>query len=304
MSQFKRDPKEKTTEPSVDELSHEGMKRGGKAHKKHMAMGGNPMMRAPLARPMVRPGMRAGVAPSVAMPPAALMRKKGGEVESAATHKAEMHEMRKIEKELKHHESEKAGKAHHGLKKGGMYRPTPGGLLSEGRAHGKGTTGGIEGAGYKHGGMSKGGTMRPKIDVQDKVHEAKQVKSLSTKTGGIEGAGYKHGGRSKKHHYAKGGTVSDGVASRYLNDMKDGKKMPTKKLGAKGISQAPAGYKNGGHVSHPTTYGHKDNGHKRQHEMQDGHGHEKMAAHPMKNGGKAHTTKISTCMQKGGKCNY
>ena len=105
MSQFKRDPKEKTTEPSVDELSHEGMKRGGKAHKKHMAMGGNPMMRAPLARPMVRPGMRAGVAPSVAMPPAALMRKKGGEVESAATHKAEMHEMRKIEKELKHHEA-------------------------------------------------------------------------------------------------------------------------------------------------------------------------------------------------------
>jgi len=359
-TKFAREPKEATTEPTADEAGG-GMKRGGHAHKKHMAMGGNPMM----AMPMRRPAMTARQP--------MLMRKKGGEVESPKEHKAEMHEMHKIEKELKHHEHEKASKAHHGLKKGGhakkhmkhggMYDPTPGGLLEEGKAHKKATSGALEGPGYKHGGhtkkhhmaeggtmpvvtqggaqmkkgghakhhMAKGGealaakgdrfqtegTLKPKINVKDKVVGAKQTKSLSTKSGGIEGVGYKHGGHTKKHHYAKGGTVSDSVASRYVNDMKDGQKMPTKKAGTGEIHQAPAGYKkgghvkhhaHGGHVEHHTTYGHGDHGHAHMHNhvASHHHGHDKIDGHPMKKGGHVghHTSKVSTHKKAGGKCNY
>jgi hypothetical protein len=285
-SKFGREPKMMTTEPTADKLAHEGMKKGG--HAKHKAMGGS-MMAAPM---MPRKRM--------AMQPALLTRKKGGEVESVKEHKAEMKKMNKVEKELKHHESMKASKAHQGLKSGGkpkMYTPRMGGLLSEGRPHSKGMTGGIEGPGYKRGGKADGGgtvqpgtrqivprggafikdggvmpkvtkggaqlkggglaakgdafqtkgTLKPKIDVQDKVHEAKQTKSFSTKSGGVEGVGYKRGG--KMHKYAKGGTVSQNVASRYLNDMNDGEKMPTKKGKTGEIRQSPAGYKHGGHVA-------------------------------------------------------
>jgi hypothetical protein len=235
MGQFKPEPKMKTTEPSVDLK----MKKGGKAK---MADGGMPMveegmpMRAPMRAPMgtmpargmpMRPRGRG------AMPPAMMARKKGGEVESPKMHKSEMKQMGKIEKELKSHEGKPASKAHKGLKSGGMYRPQVGGLLSEGKPHGKGTTGGIEGTGYKNGGV-----LKPKINVQDKVVTAKQTKSFNTKSGGIEGAGYK-----------KGGTVPASVASRYVNNIKDGS-HPTKKGGKTGsIKQAPAGFKDGGHVA-------------------------------------------------------
>ena len=270
-SKFGREPKMMTTEPSADLLKREGMKKGG--HAKKMAMGGNPMMVDPRAMAMRK---------KMAMQPALLTRKKGGEVESNKEHMAEMKKMSKVEKELKHHESMKASKAHKGLKAGGMYKPQMGGLLSEGKPHSKGMTGGIEGAGYKRGGkadgggtmkmvprggaylenggkMAKGGlaakgdafqstgTLKPKIDVQDKVVTAKQTKSLNTKSGGVEGVGYKHGG--KMHKFAKGGTVSQNVASRYLNDMKDGEKMPNKSGKTGEIKQAPAGYKHGGHVA-------------------------------------------------------
>lgn len=340
-TKFDREPKEDTTEPSVDEVGG-GMKRGGHAHKKHMAMGGMPVMAKRPAMPTRQP---------------MLMRKKGGEAKSE--HKAEMHEMHKIEKELKHHEHEKASKAHHGLKKGGhakkhmkhggIYDPTPGGLLAEGKAHKKATSGAIEGPGYKHGGhtkkhhmaeggtmpvvtqggaqmkkgghakhhMAKGGTLHPKIDVQDKVVEAKQTKSLSTKSGGVEGVGYKHGGHTKKHHYAKGGTVSQKVADRYVSDMHDGQKMTTKKAGTGEIHQSPAGYKkgghvkhhaHGGHVGHHTTHGHAEHGHKHMNKSHGGetHGHTHIDHHPMKKGGHVghHTTKMSTHKKAGGKCNY
>jgi hypothetical protein len=261
MGQFKPEPKMKTTEPSV-ELK---MKKGSKAK---MADGGMPMadermpMRAPMRAPMrTRNRMPMQSAMSPAMSPAMMARKnggktkkmnmggmhsmpdgkmmmnsamkKGGEVESPKMHKSEMKQMGKIEKELKHHESMKASKAHKGLKSGGMYRPTVGGLLSEGKPHGKGTTGGIEGTGYKN-----GGALKPKINVQDKVVTAKQTKSFNTKSGGVEGVGYK-----------MGGTVPKSVASRYVNNMKDGS-HPTKKVGKTGsIKQAPAGYKDGGHVA-------------------------------------------------------
>jgi len=153
-------------------------------------------------------------------------------------------------------------------------------------------------------------TLKPKIDVQDKVVEAKQTKSFHTKSGGIEGVGYKHGG--KMHKYAKGGTVSQNVANRYLNDMKDGEKMPTKKGKTGEIHQAPAGYKSGGHVTHGhkqhhTTHGHDDHGHKSMHHLagKHDHGHTHIDHHPMKHGGHAkHHSKISTHHKKGGKCNY
>lgn len=342
---FGREPKEMTTEPSADEVGH-GMKRGGHAHKKHMAMGGNPMMVKPAPAMMRRP---AAVNP--------LMRKKGGHVESAKEHKAEMHEMKKIEKELKHHEHMAASKAHHGLKKGGkVYSPVPGGTLSEGGPHHKGMTGAIEGPGYRKGGhahkkhhMAAGGTMpmvkhggehlkhggkahhkadggkidsfearsalKPKINVKDKVVEAKQTKSLHTKTGGVEGVGYKHGG--KLHKYAKGGTVSDSVANRYEKTMMhDGEHMPTKKGKTGEIKQQPAGYKKGGHVTH---HGHAE--HHKHHKAEGGHvhmhkthGHESHGHRHMGAGGGTHSEhghahlkhggKISTHKKAGGKCNY
>jgi hypothetical protein len=298
---FLREPKEFTTEPSADEVHH-GMKRGGHAHKKHHYA-------------------------------------KGGEVESKAHEKAEMREMKKIEKELKHHEHMKASKAHHGLKKGGLApKAGPnemGGLaggLSATRPMRKAKTGNIELTGYKHGGhtkkhhMAKGGemlgkkmdsfetitTLKPKINVKDKVVGAKQVKSLHTKTGKV--ADTVAGGRAAG--YKKGGTVSDSVAKRYLNDMKDGQ-HPKVKTGHTGeIKQKPAGYKkgghvkhhaHGGHVAHHTTHGHGDHGHMHMHKEsgKHAHGHDKIDGHPMKHGGKMHhTSKISTHMKKGGKCNY
>jgi len=388
-SKFGREPKEMTTEPSADELKHEGMKKGGHAHKKHMAMGGNPMMaQAPMKRAM--PMRRA-----MAMQPALLTRKHGGKAhhaeggESKAMERKEMHEMHKIEKELKHHEGMKASKAHHGLKAGGMYKPQMGGLLGEGKPHHKGMTGGVEGPGYAHGGkahhvsghpegthkhhmhmakhhaqkhaeggsahhhkmhehhkhmakmckasggtmpmVTKGGaqlkggglatkgdafqtkgTLKPKINVQDKVVEAKQTKSFHTKSGGIEGVGYKHGG--KMHKFAKGGTVPESVANRYLNDIKDGSAKHHKAGKTGEIHEAPAGYKkgghvkhhaHGGHVQHHTTHGHDDHGHKSMHHHagKHDHGHTHIDHHPMKHGGHA-KSKISTHHKKGGKCNY
>jgi len=299
-AKFGREPKEFTTEPSVDEVGG-GMKKGGKAHhKKHMAMGG-------LNTPALVRAPRRAIAAPMAARPAPMMVKKGGKIAH-------------LEKELKHHEHMKAGKAHHGLKKGGGVnfaagKGEPGGLLGgvyDVRAHSKGKTGDIEGPGYKHGGkahhkkhMAKGGTLHPKIDVNDKVVEAKQTKSFNTKTGDLEGVGYKHGGKLKK--YASGGTVSDSVAKRYENTLvHDGAKMPTKKGGTGSIKQGPAGYKHGGHVAHHTTHGHGDHGHKHHHEHVAKHhaGHSKIEGHPMKHGGKVHTTKLSSHMKKGGKCNY
>jgi hypothetical protein len=139
-----------------------------------MADGGMPMadermpMRAPMKAPMggmpargmpMRPRGRGAMPP--AMSPAMMARKKGGEVESPKMHKAEMKEMGKIEKELKHHESMKASKAHKGLKtggvanaqggykKGGMPKYATGGIIQ------KYATGGVVNGqgGFKDGGF-------------------------------------------------------------------------------------------------------------------------------------------------------
>jgi hypothetical protein len=254
---FMREPKMATTEPSVDEVGH-GMKRGGHAKKSKMAMGGAPMMAA------VQPRRRMAMAP--AMPRGAvMMRKKGGEVESPKQHKAEMKELHKVEKELKHHEGMKASKAHQGLKNGGAPKAGPavmGGLaggLEATRPDTKRMTGGVRSPGYKKGGQALAAemdrfetktTLKPKLDLADKVHEAKQTKSFSTKTGGVsdtvaggKAAGYKRGGGLKK--YAKGGMA---LAKHYTTHINDASKPHAVKGKTGQIKQAPAGYKHGGHV--------------------------------------------------------
>ena len=141
------------------------------------------------------------------------------------------------------------------------------------------------------------GTLKPKVNVQDKVNHTPMKKSLHTKTGGIELEGYKRGGRM--HKYAKGGTVSEKVADHYLNDMKDGSKEHRKAGKTGEIHQQPAGYKKGGHVKHHahgghvmhhTTHGHHDAGHTHMHKHASkmSHGHDHIDGHPMKKGGKAH----------------
>jgi len=140
---FKRMTKMQTSEPTADEVGS-GMKKGGKTKK--MAMGGLPVA-APMARrPMLtRPPMAA---------PALLQRKNGGESKSEEVR--EEREIKSVKKDLKKHESEKASKAHHGLKKGG--RAVPGALLggvTDAPNRKKAGTEGVENPGYKNGGVVK-----------------------------------------------------------------------------------------------------------------------------------------------------
>lgn len=302
---FKREHKERTTEPSDNEVK---MKRGGHAHKKHMAMGGNAMMANPRITGAVAPALAAQMAaqqgraslmqprgiarPAPGIPVMPATKKKGGEVESKAMEAKEEREIKGIKKELKHHESEKAGKAHHGLKRGGMARPTPGGLLGgieATRPDSKRVTGGIEGPGYKRGGKIEHDTVAS--EAKTKVVGAKQAKGFHTKTGGVEGIG-KH-----KMAYARGGSVKS-----YENtEMHGGPKMPTKPAGTKGIKEAPAGYAHGGHVAHHKAKHHHAEGghiHMHEHSAKHAHGHEKADHHPMKKGG--HVMHKA----KGGICNY
>jgi hypothetical protein len=260
---FKREPKMKTTEPSDDEVG-KGMKKGGHAHKKHMAMGGAlpmassspmPMGRRPMpsARPDPRAAMLQAAMAQRGAGAAPMMRKKGGEVESKAMEAKEEREIKGIKKELKHHEHEKASKAHHGLKRGGMARDNkPGGLLggiSATRPDSKRMTGGVEGPGYKRGGKIHKDTIAS--EAHTKVVGAKMRKSISSKTGALEGKGYAKGGSIKPYEET---------------ELHGGPKMPTKKLGTGEIKQSPAGYKHGGHVSmkdHSTKHAHGHMVHKK-----------------------------------------
>ena len=296
---FKREHKERTTEPSDNEVK---MKRGGHAHKKHMAMGGNAMMANPRITGAVAPALAAQMAaqqgraslmqprgiarPAPGIPVMPATKKKGGEVESKAMEAKEEREIKGIKKELKHHEHEKASKAHHGLKKGGMAKPSAllGGIEAT-RADKKRESGTIEGPGYKRGGGVA-------AEANTKVVGAKMRKSISSKTAGVEGKGY-----------AKGGSVKPYEET----EMHGGPKMPTKKAGTGEIKQDPAGYKKGGHVKHTAHHKHAEHhatsghvAHHKQHHAEGGHvhmhekitklhegGHEKIKAHPMKKGGKA-----------------
>ena len=271
-TKFKREPKMFTTEPSVDEVGN-GMKKGGKAKK--MQYGG--VMVPPAARPaMAAPIMPMGrrVAPAGRMP---MMRKKGGSIDNEKAElrrvKAEIAEDRKedrneheeigrVKGELKRHESMRASKAHKGMKSGGAPKAGPnvvGGLaggLEATRVVSKKSTGGVRAPGYKSGGslgakldaFATRTTLKPKIDINDKVVGMKQTKSFNTKTGSVKNttanggaAGYKRGGKIA----AKGMAI----AKKYLTKTNTGNPMPTVKGGTKGIKQVPAGYKDGGHVA-------------------------------------------------------
>ena len=190
MGQFKPMIKMETTEPSVElklkKGGHVSMKHSKKHEHGHKPMehhfdGGMAGMRG-MAPPM------AGMAPK--KPAMALRRKamatplmkKGGE--TPKEHKAEMKEMHKIEKELKHHESMKAGKAHKGLKAGG------------------------EALGKKLDQFETKTTIEndEKPYVKTEMHQAKKDKAHGT--GAVrEGnaGGYKRGG--KVHHKASGGSI-------------------------------------------------------------------------------------------------
>jgi hypothetical protein len=160
---YKSMNKMETTETSVDEVG-KGMKKGGKTKK--MAMGGMPMgalqsaapamaapamaRRRPAARPNPRQAMmEAAMAEESARP--MMRRKKGGEVESKATHAKEMRDLKGVKKELMSHEGKPASKAHKGLKTGGISGYKTGGIIQ------KFATGGVVNgaAGYKEGGFAK-----------------------------------------------------------------------------------------------------------------------------------------------------
>lgn len=258
MAKFNAMPKMFTTEPSVDEVK---MKKGGRAKK--MMDGG-----APMVSPMVAPARRRmPVAKPMAMERRApmLMRKAGGKVESLreieAHERNEKAELKRVEGELKKHESMKASKAHKGLKAGGSPAPKAGPNVVGGLAGGleatrpvkSRMTGGVRAPGYKAGGdigkamaFETKTTKKPKIDANDKVVSAENLKTVRGNKG-IEGAGYKKGGGLKK--YASGGMASKGmaVARKYETKINDASSPKKVKGGSGGIEGSQ--YKTGGHVA-------------------------------------------------------
>jgi hypothetical protein len=253
MAEFKPMIKMETDEPSVilklKKGGHVNMKHHGGEHEhksmKHMAMGGmmppmmpptvagNPMARAMAARrrPMIGatpPTMNRPMIPPQAPPMpmnAPTMKKggkmhhkaKGGEVEGKGEQKAEMREMHKIEKELKHHEHMPAGKAHHGLKHGGKvhHKYAKGGKVS-------GDHLGSEIDSYQSRNAIKGNErqfLQTKVvgATPDKAHGTGQIKESNA-------GGYKHGG--KVHHmtgHAEGTHEHHkAMAKHYAEKCKDG----------------------------------------------------------------------------------
>jgi hypothetical protein len=239
MAEFKPMVKMMTTEPSI-ELK---LKKGGEVKK---AMGGAMPAVLPSAMP-ARGGMMPAARPAkpslaarrkaMAVPPAM---KKGGEMESKATHKAEMAKMGKIEKELKSHEGKPASKAHKGLKTGGV-------------ANAQG--------GYKEGGIinteKQGGAYRDtKMHTSKPDHspaktgQVKEGNGGGYATGGVaksNAGGYKKGGATKK--FARGGAVQDDGAAV---EMPQGNKRPARPVS---INQLSGTYKKGGSVKKYDTGG-------------------------------------------------
>ena len=154
---FKREPKMKTTEPSVDEVG-KGMKRGGKAE------GGKADMAQDKA--MIKKAMKQHDA----------QEHKGGKGTTLKLRRGGMSGM----------SAPKAGPDVMGGLAGGLEATRP--VMKK-------TTAGVRMPGYKSGGQAlaaKGDrfqtstTLKPAIDINRKPTSAKQVKSLSTKTGGVK----------------------------------------------------------------------------------------------------------------------
>ena len=243
MGQFKPMVKMMTDEPSVILKLKKGGKVAHKADGGFMPMASTQAAPMPMGMParggmapaaspmkpslaMRRRAMMAGARP--AMPVAGMnpnMMKKGGKAESKHE-KHEEHEIHKLEKELKHHEGMKAGKAHHGLKHGGKVHHM---------------TGHAEGTHEHHKAMAK--------------HYAEKCKE----------GGSAHAHKMLKHHkamcaggkYASGGAIDkdetrttiEGNAKKFEKTMVVDGQHHDKAHGTKGIKDgAPAGYKHGGHA--------------------------------------------------------
>lgn len=165
-----------------------------------------------------------------AMPAAPMARKKGGEVETPAMHKAEMKAISGVGKKLAKHEGMPASEAHKGLKTGGIAKSTkPGGYKTGGVVNGQG--------GYKDGGIIK--TMTKKTT---KVVEAKPDHN-SAPTGDVRlgnAGGYKKGGAAKKAFATGGRVVNDSGHAVAMP-----KKAPSKPVA---ISQLSGTFKKGGRV--------------------------------------------------------
>jgi hypothetical protein len=345
MGQFKPMVKMMTTEPTVElklkkggHVSHKHMKKGGKAEHGHMSMHhahhkmdggvmgalagtpalvGRPAVNAPVAAPG-RPSMAARRKAMAGRPMNTPIMKKGGkahhhahggEVETPKQHKAEMHEMHKIEKELKHHEKMPASKAHHGLKKGGkVHHRATGGAIPAESTHGKYVTTEVHEAKPDHakahtgvvklgnaGGFKKGGHVKRKSVggmipsettrgsyASTEVHEDKPDHA-GGHTGGVSmsnAGGFKKGG--KVHKKAHGGVM------RYVEGNVVGAhpgKVHTK-TGEVSESTKPGEYKHGGHAHHKKHGGHAH------HEMHEEHPHHK------KHGGHAHHHKKGGAAKK------
>ena len=212
--------------------------KGGKvAHKQMGGMMPGAAMPAAPAAPMAG-GMRApmsAMSPTAmaAMPASARMAraakvrraltgmKKGGSTSADCA---------SLEKELKHHESMSAKRAH-GMASGGIMKKASGGIImsktgktkmvTAGKGMTNGTTGEVkEGApgGYKSGGgvkmgnaggFAKGGN----VDWENRPANTAKPGVTNTTTGAVKkgnGGGYSTGGLAAKKAYATGGTVDTG----------------------------------------------------------------------------------------------
>lgn len=213
--------------------------KGGKVAHKQMGgmMPGAAMPAAPAAPMGGRMGGMGAMSPTAlaAMPAAARMAraakvrraltgmKKGGSTSADCA---------KLEKELKHHESMSASKAH-GMASGGVMKKAKGGIIMSKTGKTKmvtakkgmtnGTTGEVkDGApgGYKSGGgvkmgnaggFAKGGN----VDWENRPANTAKPGVTNTTTGEVKEAnagGYKQGGAAKKHYATGGNVIDDGKA--------------------------------------------------------------------------------------------
>ena len=224
MGQFKPMVKMYTDEPSVILKLKKGGKVHHKAHKEHEEHGHKPMhkamgsavnMPAEMGAAPMRPSM---MARRKAMNP--MLYKKGGNVQ------AELH---KVEKELKHHEHEKASKAHHGLKHGG-------------KVHHK--SGHPEGSIEHHKAMCK--HYEKMCKEGGSAHAHKMLKHHKAMCAGGKMMHKKDGGAIDSHMTK---TTIKGNAKKFMEDFVVDGQHHDKAHGTGDIKEGkPGGFKHGGHA--------------------------------------------------------
>jgi len=212
--------------------------KGGKvAHKQMGGMMPGAAMPAAPAAPMaggMRSPMSAMSPTAMASMPAAARMARAAKVRRALTGMKKggstSADCASLEKELKHHESMSASKAH-GMTSGGIMKKASGGIImsktgktkmvTAGKGMTNGTTGEVKkgapggyrsGGGVKMGnagGFAKGGN----VDWENRPANTAKPGVTNTTTGGVKngnGGGYSMGGLAAKKAYATGGTVDTG----------------------------------------------------------------------------------------------